>query len=125
MPVPLHLNVRNENMKYLNEGAKQQLHEAVLAYTERLLDESGRLEGMNSSAQRPELTSTLIMDARLILDRGYAKRRRSKWETPLRILALGLTFVIGVLTTYLSEQWAWPALLFVVVLVLEIRIRRE
>lgn len=75
--MPLQLTIPDEKTAYLNEPAKEELVAAIESYSDRLLREASRLEAATSTTGTdPEITSTMVRDADLLLKRAYRKPKK-------------------------------------------------
>jgi hypothetical protein len=107
--------------KYLNPPAELELQRVVDQYALDLLTEAGRLEGAGKSTKgNPELTSTFIKDADLLLRRGYSRRPK----TPLLVVSQVVGSVGGFLTGLLADadKLKDPLMLLVFVVLLTVTI---
>lgn len=74
----LQVTVVDESTRYLNAPAEAEIEKRINQYAMDLLREAGRLEAaVNATGGNPEITSTMIADADLLLRRGFRKPRRS------------------------------------------------
>lgn len=98
--MPFSLSITTRQNLSLNAPAEGAVKVAVEKFTEDLLAEAGRLEAaLNSSGANPEITSSMIQDAALLLRRGYAKPRKH-WGTKV---AQVVSAVGGVVTGLLAD----------------------
>lgn len=96
--MPLQVTVRDEDVRYLNEPAKAELLSAIAKYSEELLQEASRLEAaIKTTPGDPEITSSMVKDATLLLKRGYSRHSRSYRLLGVQVLAALSTFVTGIL----------------------------
>ncbi len=87
-----------EHERHLNEPAKVALRSAIGNFAKDLLQEAGRLEAaMRTTKGDPEVTSSMVRDADLLVRRGYRKARKSNWLVLAQIVAVVSTFTTGVL----------------------------
>lgn len=97
------INISNEDLKGFNEQAKAKLSEAATEFIGDLIEESNRLESSrNTSGNDPEITSSMVNDARILIRRGLAQPKKDFGLKILRIAAAVLSLLVGVL--YDSEK---------------------
>ena len=98
--MPLDLTVSDATTRCLNDQAKLAARECVEAYAGDVLKEAGRLEAASRATDGdPEITSSMVRDADLLLRRGYRQPRRKPWLVVAQILAP----VGGVVTGFLGQ----------------------
>ncbi|MCF5716794.1 hypothetical protein GS629_00415 [Aeromonas veronii] len=97
------INISNEDLKGFNEQAKAKLAEAATEFIGDLIEESNRLESSrNTSGNEPEITSSMVNDARILIRRGLTQPKKDFGLKILRIAAAVLSLLVGVL--YDSEK---------------------
>ena len=75
------MDISDEDTKYLNDPAKTELRTCVQSYLGELLREANRLEaGERTTSGDPEITSSMVKDAAILLKREYKKPRKSGWN---------------------------------------------
>lgn len=119
--MPVNMSIPDGTTTHLNHQALAEYQKAVARYSEDLLSEAGRLEATShTSAGNPEITSSMVRDADLLMRRGYLRPRKSR----LLILAQVVSTVFGFLTGLLadSQQLQSVGSLFRFVLVLTVTI---
>jgi hypothetical protein len=92
----LNIDLADELTRFLNAQAVAEAQSRLKTYASDLLREAGRLEttSRNSTAD-PQITSSMVADADLLLRRGYRQAPRSLWLvagkiiSPLGALAAG------------------------------------
>lgn len=117
----LNLAVTNDTTEHLNQPAEAQTIAALKRYADDLLAEASRLEAvLKTTSGNPEITSSMIKDADLLLRRGYRKPRKSRLLIGSQIIAPVSGFLTGMLADLklLAEpQWL---VAFVIVLTVTI-----
>jgi len=94
-----------EHERHLNEPAKAELRSAIGNFAEDLLEEAGRLEAaMRTTKGDPEVTSSMVRDADLLVRRGYRKVRKPRWLVLAQIVVIASTFTTGVLLDFQKFQ---------------------
>lgn len=119
--MPLAISITDDSVRFLNEPAKQELVKAVSQYSEVLLSEASRLEAAgNTSTGDPEITSSMVRDADLLLRRGYRKPRKG----PLLMTAQIASPILGIGTGILADaeklEQTNNLLMFIALLVLSV-----
>jgi len=115
--VAVQITVADVGGEMLNPQAQAALTEATGRYAADLLAEAGRLEAVvNTSGGSPELTSSMIQDADLLLRRGYWKPKKTWGIQAAQISAAVGGFATGFLSD--AEKLKEPVALVVFVLVL-------
>lgn len=99
--MPLELKIPDMASKYLNRQAESHYKKAVEGYAEDLLKEASRLEATaKSGTGDPEITSTMVKDADLLLRRGWVRPAKK----PYLILAQIIATIGGFLTGLLADM---------------------
>lgn len=98
------LTVPPDLTTYLNAQAHAEAQKRIQVYALDLLREAGRLETASSTADAdPQITSTMVADADLLLRRGYRQPPRSYLLTVGKIISPVGALVTGILAT---AMWA-------------------
>ncbi len=96
--MPLQISIPDDDTKYLNQPAKAELETSVRKFSDELLREASRLEAAgNTTGGSPEITSSMIKDATLLLRRGYRKPKKVWWLVAAQVAAVVTTFITGLL----------------------------
>jgi len=99
--MPLQIVVPDEDITYLNEPAVTELQSSIERYCDELLEEASRLEAASKTTRGdPEITSSMIRDATLLLRRGYRRPRKKPWLVVVQVVAP----VTGVVTGLLADM---------------------
>jgi hypothetical protein len=99
--MPVDIRVSDEATKYLNTKALAELRRAVEAYAQDLLSEAGRLEAdTTATSGDPEITSTMVRHADLLLRRAYRRPRRKPFIVFSHIVATVGAFLSGILADF-------------------------
>lgn len=86
--MPFNLNVSEALTRYLNPQALSEAQTRLESYATDLLREASRLETTSSTANGdPQITSSMVADADLLLRRGYRQGRRNYWLIAGKILS--------------------------------------
>ena len=96
--MPLQITIQDEDVRYLNEPAKTELLSAVTKHSEELLQEASRLEAaVKTTPGDPEITSSMVKDAALLLKRGYSPHMRNNKLLCVQALAALSMLVTGIM----------------------------
>lgn len=96
----VHIAVSPEVLKTLNPPARSELARCVTQFSLDLLAEAGRLEAnANTARGRPEITTSMVRDADILLRHRYVRPHQS-WSS--RILKL-TAVVSGILTGLMAD----------------------
>jgi hypothetical protein len=91
---------KDDALEYLNTPARTIFRSSLQSYSEALLREASRLEAAGKSTPgSPEITSTMVKDADILLRRGYSRPRKQ----PLLIMSQLVATVGGFLTGLLAD----------------------
>jgi len=111
--------VPDEDMTYLNQPAVAELQSSIERYCDELLKEASRLEATAKTTQGdPEITSSMIRDATLLLRRGYRRPKKKLWLIIAQVVAPVTGVVAGLLAD--MELLKEPLLLVAFVVFLSI-----
>ncbi len=113
--------VADQAIEYLNAPAKVELKGSVERYAEHLLREASRLEATTKSTQgTPEITSTMIKDADILLRRGYVRQPKDRFLIGAQVVATLGSFVTGLFANAESLREPSTLVLFIVLLAITI-----
>lgn len=102
---------------FLNGPAGTELERCVERYQAELLAEAGRLEAAAHTADtEPEITSSMVRDADLLLRRGYRKPKQSNGWIAAKITALVGSFLTGMLADLNKLTHPKALITFIVIL---------
>jgi hypothetical protein len=119
--MPLRIEIPDDDVKHLNGPARDQLISSVTAYVDEVLTEAGRLEaGINTTGRNPEIVSSMISDAVLLLERGYKTPRVSNWTKFFQIISVVSSALFGIMFDY--EKITQPLFLVAVLVVFAIAV---
>lgn len=115
--MPVEITVADDATKYLNTPAVAQLKAASEQYIQDVLQEANRLEAAGKSTKgNPEVTSSMVRDADMLLRRGYSKPKKSRSLIAAQLISTIGGFVVGLLAD--AEKLKNPTTLVVFVIVL-------
>jgi hypothetical protein len=107
--------------RYLNTPAQAELERCVSRFRDELVVEASRLEAAaNSGTGDPEVTSSMVRDADLLLRRGYRRARITKGMVAVKIGAVVGSFLTGLLADF--DKLANPRWLTAFILLLAVSI---
>ncbi len=116
----LDLKVPDDAEKHLKERAAAEYQDAP-RYAGDLLKEASRLEAANkSTGGAPEITSTMVKDADILLRRGYARPSRKPLLIGAQLVATVGGFATGLLADMDKLRDPNTLVLFVVLLAVTI-----
>jgi hypothetical protein len=109
--------IMDEDLKGFNSKAKEKLDESAKEFVGDLVEESNRIESAsNTSGNDPEITSSMVNDARVLIRRGLSQPKMSMSVRVLRVLAAISSLVVGILYDPARLQNSGYMLLFIVVI---------
>jgi hypothetical protein len=114
--MPLQVTIDDNEVRYLNDLAKDELIKALTEHKEEVLREASRLEANNRPTPgTPEITSAVIKDAAFIIRRRYFAPRKNWWVIAAKIVVPFGGFSMAVSYSKITESWG-PIALFASVL---------
>jgi hypothetical protein len=117
----LDLKIPDDATKYLKERAAAEYQVAVEKYAADLLKEASRLEAAaTGTAGEPEITSTMVKDADILLRRGYVRPSKKPLLITAQLLATVGGFVTGLLAD--TEKLKAPGTLVFFIVLLAVTI---
>src|SRR5437016_2931687 len=113
--MPIEITIPDAALTGFNAQAQTKLHSVVKEFVDDLIDESNRIEaGQNTTEGAPEITSSMVSDARVFVRSGSTPRKESFGRRLVRILAPVLTLVVGVMYDKQSLQQGVYMAVFVI-----------
>jgi hypothetical protein len=117
------------DLQFLNLAAQEELEKRIRDYRRDLLQEAARLEAVQRLDSRdPEIVSTMVADADLMLRRAYRRPPRSKLVVTAHLGSYAVAVVIGILTNHLDQgpaQVAFPIVFAIGAILAVISLTRE
>jgi len=99
--MPFELDITDDKLEHLGAAAVDELREVSRRFTLDVLEEAGRLEENARTADRdPEVTSSNVHDASLILRKGLLARKRRRRLKIASSIGVVSGFVVGILSDY-------------------------
>lgn len=108
--MPINIDITDSDLAGFNDQAKQELKVSVETFSDDLIAEANRIESsINSTSQGPEITSSIVRDAKVLIRHKISKPKKNVWSIILKIGASVLSLVAGIMyqkeklqdTTYL------------------------
>tara|TARA_R110000851_G_scaffold331929_1_gene506958 strand:+ start:3776 stop:4162 length:387 start_codon:yes stop_codon:yes gene_type:complete len=113
----MEIKIPEGDLKGFNDRAKGKLSEATTVFITDLIEESNRLESSrNTTGDEPEITSSMVNDAQVLIRRGLARPKRSTGIKILRVIAAVLSLLVGILYDSEKLQSGVYMLLFIAVI---------
>lgn len=113
----MNIEISDSSLKGFNDQAKAKLSEATFEFVEDLIEESNRLESSrNTTGNDPEITSSMVNDAQVLIRRGLTQPKKGLGLKILRIVAAVLSLLVGILYDSTKLQSGGYMLIFIVVI---------
>lgn len=110
----MEIQISEDDLKGFNDKAKDKLSEAATEFIGDLIEESNRLESSrNTTGDDPEITSSMVNDARVLIRRGLAQPKKGIGLKIFRVAAAVLSLLVGVLYDSTKLQSGGYMLLFI------------
>jgi hypothetical protein len=119
--MPLSIGIPDQDIRYLNERAKDELHSSVERYVRDILTEAGRLEvATKTTAGNPEYTSSMIKDADVLLRKGYRRPRKKILDVGIYMISFGGWAFAGSLFDFQKLRDSGTVVAFTIVLIVTV-----
>lgn len=113
----MEIDIPDDDLKGFNAKAKEKLDESAKEFVGDLIEESNRIESArNTSGNDPEITSSMVNDARVLIRRGLSQPKKNMNVRLLRVVAAILSLLVGMLYDSTKLQDSGYMLLFIVVI---------
>lgn len=117
----MQIDIDESSLSGFNNPAKAELKKTMLKFADDLLEESFRIEAAHNSASGdPQVTSSMVADAAILLRRGLAQPKKKLWNKVLRVVAAVLSLAVGFTYDAAKLQDKTYMLVFVIVVALAI-----
>ncbi|MEO2281356.1 hypothetical protein [Pseudoalteromonas pernae] len=117
----MEIEIEDDELVGFNDLAKEKLKESTSEFVSKLIEESHRLESnSNTSGGTPEVTSSNVSDANILVSKGLSKKKKGIGSKILRIFAALLPLVVGAMYNSTKLQDSAYMLVFVCVVALAI-----
>lgn len=121
--MPIQIPIADNVTQYFNPQAIAITQTSVSKYAEDLCKEAGRLEAAARTAGGdPEITSSMVRDADLLLRRGYRQPRLRGWAITARVAAPVAGFLTGLLADLQKLKEPQWLIAFIVLLAITITV---
>ncbi|KAF5028964.1 hypothetical protein DSECCO2_653520 [anaerobic digester metagenome] len=115
--MPIDIQIQNESVNGFNAQAKIKLEESVNEFISDLIEEANRIEsGRNTTSGSPEITSSMVNDARVLIRRGLAQPKKGLRIKILRIFSSVLSLAVGIMYDSTKLQNSGYMLFFIIVI---------
>ena len=102
--MPLQIDLPDDDMRYFNDPAKQELRKILVEHANAVIREASRLEtNIRTTQGNPEITSSHVKDASTVISRRYINPRKRWWFYAIKVFAIISTLVTGFAFDKLSE----------------------
>lgn len=119
--MPIQITVADNATQHFNPHAIAIAQASVGKYADDLCKEAGRLEAaLRTTGGDPEITSSMVRDADLLLRRGYRQPRLGVWTITAKVGAPVAGFLTGLLADL--QKLTDPAWLIAFIVLLAITI---
>lgn len=114
--MPIDINIPDQDIKGFNFQARDKLKHSVGEFVSDLIEESNRIEsGRNTTSGDPEITSSMVNDAKILILRGLVQPKKGILTKITRIAASILSLVVGIMYNPSKLQDSGYMLLFIIV----------
>lgn len=117
----MQIDIDDTTLAGFNDPAKTALAKAATEFLEDLVKEANRIEAThNTSSGNPQVTSSMVSDAGVLIRRGLARPKKKIGAKLVRIIAAVLSMAVGFTYDATKLQDKTYMLVFVVVVALAI-----
>lgn len=96
--MPINIKIQDSDVAGFNDQAQDGLKAATSEFISDMIDEANRIEsGRNNTQGPPQITSSMVNDAKVLIRRGLATPKKSIGSRILRIFAAVLSLVVGIM----------------------------
>lgn len=96
--MPINININEPDLTGFNEQAKQELKTSIENFAEDLIAEANRIEAtVNSTAQGPEITSTIVRDAKVFIRHRRSNSKKAYKSIVFKVGASVLSLIAGIM----------------------------
>lgn len=112
----MEIKISENDLKGFNGKAEAELAEAVAEFVGDLIEESNRLESsVNTTGDDPEITSSMVNNARVLIRRGLAQPKKGVGSKIFRVAAAVSSLLVGILYDPIKLQSGGYMFLFICV----------
>jgi hypothetical protein len=113
----MQIDIPDGDLNGFNSKAKEKLDESAKEFVGDLIEESNRIESArNTSGNEPEITSSMVNDARVLIRRGLSQPKKNMNVRSIRVVAAILSLLVGMLYDSTKLQDSGYMLLFIFVI---------
>lgn len=110
----MEIEIEEDDLAGFNVNAHNELKKAAKEYIDDVIEESNRIESArNSTSNNPEITSSMVNDAKILIRRGLSQPKKKIGVRIVRIVGAILSVVSGVLYDSTKLQDSWYMVLFI------------
>lgn len=96
--MPIDIKIEDNDLVGFNQQAKDELVNSITEFSDDLITEANRIESQtNSTSQGPEVTSSMVRDAKVLLRHKLGKPQTSTGSIILKILATLFVLLSGIM----------------------------
>ena len=96
--MPINIDIEEPDLDGFNDQAITELRESILSFSNDLIAESNRLESsVNTTSNGPEITSSIVRDAKVLLRHKISKPKKSKQKIVIKLGASILSLTVGIM----------------------------
>lgn len=119
--MPININIPDKDLQGFNQKARDELQKSIEEFSNDIIAESNRLEGsINTTSNGPEITSSIVADAKVLIRHKISKPKKSFGKTALKIGASIFSLLAGIM--YQKESLQNSAYLVVYIIVIAVAI---
>ncbi len=115
--MPIEINIPDSDISGFNDKAQDKLKSATTEFIADIIEESNRIEsGRNTTQGSPEITSSMVNDAKVLIRRGLAIPKKNRRLRILRIAVAVLSLLVGIMYDKAKLQSGGYMLFFVLLI---------
>lgn len=96
--MPIHFTIGDQDLLGFSDPAQAQLKETLDKFANDLISEANRIEASSRGpAHAPDVNAAMVRDATSFVRRGIIATKASKLDRLVRILAPGLSLLVGII----------------------------
>ncbi|MCD8741857.1 hypothetical protein LT679_14670 [Mucilaginibacter roseus] len=119
--MPIIININDSDLAGFNDQAKQELELSVKTFSDDLIAEANRIESsVNSTSQGPEITSSIVRDAKVLIRHKISKPKKHIGSIILKIAASVFSLIAGTMYQKENLQNTIYLVLYIIVIALAI-----
>lgn len=112
----MQIDVDDNSLAGFNDPAKNELKKSAVEFVEELIKESNRIEATrNPASGNPQVTSSMVLDAAILVRRGLSQPKKKLGVKVLRIVSAVLSLAVGFAYDAAKLQDKTYMLVFVIV----------